>query len=84
MVSYDSPQVASQKVEYIKRGGLGGAMWWETSGDVPTNSTTGQSLINLTVQGLGGFEGRHMEQSANCLEYPNSKYENLRHGMPNE
>lgn len=82
MVSYDSPQVASEKVQYIKSMGLGGGMWWETSGDHPSNHS--ESLINIVVQGLGGFEGRHMEHCANVLDYPESKYDNLRNGMPNE
>jgi chitinase len=82
MISYDSPQVASQKVDYIKNTGLGGAMWWESSGDHPGNS--GDSLINITVQGLGGYEAKHMEKSQNCLEYPYSKYDNLKAGMANE
>jgi chitinase len=82
MVSYDTPQVAVKKVEYIKQRGLGGAMWWETSGDKPT--TEADSLINLTVQGLGGYEGRHMQKKQNCLSYPQSKYDNLRNGMPGE
>ena len=82
MVSYDSPQVAAEKVEYIKRVGLGGAMWWESSGDLKGNSN--DSLINVVVSGLGGFEQRHMERRENCLEYPASKYDNLKKGMPGE
>ncbi|KAF2767875.1 glycoside hydrolase [Teratosphaeria nubilosa] len=82
MVSYDSPQVAAQKVEYIKRNHLGGAMWWESSGDHPIRHEA--SLIRITTDALGGFEGKHMEQSENCLEYPGSKYENLSKGMPGE
>ncbi|KXS97728.1 hypothetical protein AC578_8857 [Pseudocercospora eumusae] len=82
MVSYDTPQVAAQKVQYIKQVGLGGAMWWESSGDRPASE--GESLINITVQGLGGYEGKHMEQVQNVLEYPESKYDNLRNGMPGE
>jgi chitinase len=82
MISFDSPQVASQKVGYIKNSGLGGAMWWELSGDHA--GTSPDSLVNITVQGLGGYEGKHMEKSDNCLEYPMSKYDNLRAGMPNE
>lgn len=82
MVSYDSPQVASEKVQYIKSMGLGGSMWWETSGDHPSNHSV--SLINIVVQGLGGFEGKHMEHRANVLDYPESKYDNLKNGMPNE
>ncbi|KAI7541500.1 hypothetical protein KC331_g8527, partial [Hortaea werneckii] len=82
MVSYDTPQVAAQKVEYIKHLGLGGAMWWESSGDHPCNHS--QSLIRVTVDGLGGFGGRHMERQPNCLEFPNSCWDNLRKGMPGE
>ncbi|RMY88837.1 hypothetical protein D0861_04597 [Hortaea werneckii] len=82
MVSYDTPQVAAQKVEYIKQLGLGGAMWWESSGDHPSNHS--QSLIRVTVDGLGGFGGRHMEGRQNCLEFPDSCWDNLRMGMPSE
>lgn len=82
MVSYDTPQIAAQKVEYIKKTGLGGGMWWETSGDCPAGQ--GESLINVVVQGLGGYEGKHMEHAPNVLEYPESKYDNLKAGMPNE
>ncbi|EMD00056.1 glycoside hydrolase family 18 protein [Baudoinia panamericana UAMH 10762] len=82
MVSYDTPQAATQKVEYIKRNALGGAMWWETSGDQPISQPG--SLIRIVVEGLGGFEGRHMERADNVLQYPESKYDNLRNGMPGE
>ena len=33
MVSYDTAEVAKRKVEFIKAKKLGGAMWWESSGD---------------------------------------------------
>jgi len=79
MVSYDTPQVATQKVQYIQNTGLGGAMWWELSGDKAGND----SLVSLTVQGLGGSQKKNMEQSQNCLDYPQSKYDNLKAGMPN-
>lgn len=82
MVSYDTPQVVSQKIEYIKGTGLGGAMWWETSGDHPTSSK--DSLITIAAEGLGEQGGHHMENSENFLDYPQSKYDNLRLGMPGE
>ena len=79
MVTYDTPQNAAAKVDYIHSHHLGGAMWWESSGD----KTGEESLINLVAQGLGGYEGRHLEHVPNVLEYPQSKYDNLRQGMPN-
>ena len=33
MVSYDTTELAKQKVDFIKKESLGGAMWWESSGD---------------------------------------------------
>jgi chitinase len=33
MVSFDTPEVAVWKAEYLKEEGLGGAWWWESSGD---------------------------------------------------
>ncbi|KAL8915487.1 MAG: hypothetical protein Q9171_000051 [Xanthocarpia ochracea] len=73
MVSYDTKEVAQQKVEYIKQEGLGGGMWWESSGD----KKGGESLIGTVVKGLGS-----LDKSQNTLEYPESKYDNLKQGMP--
>ena len=33
IVSYDTIELAEQKVDYIKKEDLGGVMWWESSGD---------------------------------------------------
>lgn len=33
MVSYDTPEMAKIKTDFIRKEGLGGAMWWESSGD---------------------------------------------------
>ena len=33
---------------------------------------------------MGGSGGRNMEQRPNTLEYPESKYDNLRKGFPDE
>lgn len=102
MVSYDTPTVATQKVQYIRQHGLGGAMWWESSGDAPGAlpaesaqtgapvgdgqhaSTRKESLIALVAHGLGGFEGRHLDRSENELNYAQSRFRNVKAGMPGE
>jgi chitinase len=70
-VTYDTKPVAKQKVDYIKNGHLGGAMWWESSGD----KDGADSLISTVFAGLadGGIE-----DCENQLDYPQSKYDNLK------
>ncbi|KAJ5494128.1 hypothetical protein N7463_010215 [Penicillium fimorum] len=84
MVSYDTPHVAQLKAKYIRDRGLGGGMWWESSGDKggkEANPAEG-SLIGIFVDGVGG-EGA-LDQSSNALEYPESKYDNLKAGFPEQ
>ncbi|KAI9816506.1 MAG: hypothetical protein M1827_001638 [Pycnora praestabilis] len=80
LVSYDTVEMASRKVDWIKEKGLGGGMWWESSADKAGE----ESLIGTVVGQLGGKGLGEMDQSANTLEYPDSKYDNLREGFPNE
>ncbi|KAL8941208.1 MAG: hypothetical protein Q9216_002385 [Gyalolechia sp. 2 TL-2023] len=75
MVSYDTLEMAKEKVDFVKERGLGGGMWWESSADKRDDG----SLIGTVVKGL-----KHMDRSSNSLEYPESKYDNLRDGMPGE
>jgi chitinase len=48
-VSFDDTQIVQRKVDYIKELGLGGAMFWELSGDTADPST---SLLEVLYQGL--------------------------------
>ncbi|KAL9101722.1 MAG: hypothetical protein Q9163_003044 [Psora crenata] len=75
MVSYDSKRAMEWKGDWIRREGFGGAMWWETSGD----SKGPECLISAVVDKLC-----NLDRSNNTLEYPESKYDNLRMGFPNE
>ncbi|KAJ4343836.1 Chitinase 4 [Didymella glomerata] len=78
MVSYDTPEMVRLKAHQIKERGLGGAMYWESSGDRKGEG----SLISTFVKSIGGVGA--LDQSQNVLDYPASKYENLRAGFPNE
>ncbi|EAA28688.2 glycoside hydrolase family 18 protein [Neurospora crassa] len=72
MVSYDTPEMVKQKVSYIKEKGLGGAMYWEASGD----RTDKDSLMTVVKDGLGT-----LDSEKNLLEYPDSQYDNMKKGM---
>ncbi|KAI0401883.1 glycoside hydrolase superfamily [Xylaria palmicola] len=76
MVTYDTVPMARTKAQYIAERQLGGAMWWESSADKEGE----ESLIANVVDVLGGPDG--LDKTENCIEYPESKYENLRAGFP--
>ena len=79
MVSYDTVEMAKEKAEWIRKEHLGGAMWWESSADGHGD----RSLIANVVRDLQ-VGGPGMQHRTNCLTYPESKYENLRKGFPEE
>lgn len=76
MISYDTPEVVDYKASLIHQYGFGGGMWWESSADKPCGQG---SLIETFLNKCGG--NKRLERQPNCLEYPNSKYDNLRNGM---
>ncbi|PWY88348.1 endochitinase 1 [Aspergillus heteromorphus CBS 117.55] len=75
LVSYDTINSARWKAQYVVRRGLGGGMWWETSGDRKGEG----SLVSAVVDSFGGEAVLDCEE--NQLDYPVSKYENIRRGM---
>ncbi|KAI4711552.1 hypothetical protein J4E89_004117 [Alternaria sp. Ai002NY15] len=77
-VSYDTVAMALKKVDYIAEQGLGGAMWWEISGDRTDDSG---SIVTNVVEKMGGGSGAGIESSPNWLLYPDSKFDNLRNGV---
>nr|AAV98691.1 basic chitinase [Akanthomyces lecanii] len=72
LISFDTPAVISTKVSWLKGQGLGGSMFWEASADKKGSD----SLISTSRKGLGG-----LDSAQNYLDYPNSKYENIKNGM---
>ncbi|KAI9833874.1 MAG: hypothetical protein M1826_006397 [Phylliscum demangeonii] len=80
MVSYDTPPMARRKAAYIADQGLGGAMWWESSGDVDDDDEArpGRSLIAVVTTALAGDDLARLDQSRNMLVYPESCYDNVR------
>ncbi|KAF1940081.1 endochitinase 1 precursor [Clathrospora elynae] len=76
MISYDTPAIITKKAQLVQRQGLGGGMWWESS----TDKKGAESLISTFVNNIGGIGA--LDQSANLLSFPQSKYENLRGGFP--
>lgn len=77
LVSYDTAPMAKTKAEYVKQRALGGAMWWESSGD----KSGSDSLISTVVETFGG--PGCLQKLDNCITYPETKYDNLRDGFPN-
>lgn len=82
MVSYDNATIARMKAELIVKEELGGGMWWEISadGNVGDDDRVVETVFNvLKLSGPRGIEWKE-----NCLEFPESKFENLRKGFPEE
>lgn len=73
LVSYDTVTSALMKAQYLKNKGLGGAVFWEASGD----RTGASSLVGTLATQLG-----QLDTTPNLLSYPASQYDNIRAGMP--
>ncbi|SPO28972.1 probable Chitinase [Ustilago trichophora] len=77
-ISYDTPQNVLLKCQYIVQKRLRGAMFWELSGDA-TKAQGGEerSLVALTSKNMGT-----LDSTLNHINYPYSKWDNVRAGMP--
>ncbi|KAI5862163.1 glycoside hydrolase family 18 protein [Durotheca rogersii] len=75
LVSYDNVRSAAFKAAYLRRRGLGGAFFWEASGD----RAGPRSLVRTVAHHLAA-----LDDTPNNLHYPTSRYHNIRWGMPGE
>ncbi|KAM0332217.1 hypothetical protein ACHAQA_002492 [Verticillium albo-atrum] len=73
LITYDNPKSAVRKAEYLVKKQLGGAVFWESSGDRKDE----RSLVRTTSRAMGA-----MDLTKNWLSYPKSRYDNIRKGMP--
>jgi len=74
LITFDTPRSVHYKSQYIHEKGLGGAFFWDASGD---KHGSDDSLIAVMHQGLG-----FLAKKQNLLSYPTSMYANIRNGMP--
>jgi chitinase len=73
LISYDTVASAVVKSQYLVKKGLGGAVFWEASGD----RTGANSLVGTLASQMGS-----LDSTPNLLSYPASQYDNIRAGMP--
>lgn len=71
LVSYDTVRSAKAKADYLLKKGLGGAVFWEASGDKKGDG----SLVGTLANKMG-----NLDMTPNLLKYPDSKYDNIRSG----
>ncbi|KAL1694011.1 glycoside hydrolase family 18 and carbohydrate-binding module family 5 protein [Schizophyllum commune] len=71
-VSYDTPNIAKAKAQYVASNGLAGTMFWELS----TDKIGADSLVG-TTHGVFGT----LDSTQNHINYPNSKWDNIRSNL---
>ncbi|KAJ7058105.1 glycosyl hydrolases family 18-domain-containing protein [Mycena amicta] len=72
LVSYDTPDIARIKAQYVTANSLGGTMFWELS----TDKTGSDSLVGTTKAVFGG-----LDSTPNHISYPSSTWDNIRSNM---
>lgn len=73
MVTFDNVLSAGWKADYLLKKSLGGAVFWEASGD----KTGGNSLVRTLAKRMGS-----LDSTQNNLKYPTSQYDNIRKNTP--
>ncbi|KAF2968123.1 hypothetical protein GQX73_g5449 [Xylaria multiplex] len=73
LISYDNVRSTAFKARYVRDRKLGGAFFWEASGDRPHHG----SLVKTMARTLDW-----LDRTPNNLRYPTSQYRNIRFGMP--
>jgi chitinase len=73
LVTYDNVRSAAFKAHYVRDRRLGGAFFWEASGDRGGD----RSLVKTMSSTLDW-----LDETPNNLRYPTSQYTNIRFGMP--
>ncbi|PIL27429.1 hypothetical protein GSI_10577 [Ganoderma sinense ZZ0214-1] len=72
LVSYDTPDIAKLKAQYVESQGLAGSMFW----DLSTDKTGDDSLVETTANVYGS-----LDQTQNHISYPDSKWDNIKNNM---
>ena len=70
LFSYDNPKSVELKANFIQSQSLGGALFWEASGDRKGEG----SLTSLMAKDLGGEDFSGLDRSENTVVYPMSRY----------
>ncbi|KAI0416919.1 glycoside hydrolase superfamily [Xylaria grammica] len=73
LISYDDVHSTAFKARYVRNRQLGGAFFWEASGDRADH----RSLVKTMSRTLDW-----LDHTPNNLRYPTSQYMNIRFGMP--
>lgn len=74
LFSYDNPKSVKLKANFIQSQSLGGAFFWEASGDRMGEG----SLTSLMAKDLGGEDFSGLDRSENTVVYPGSRYGNIK------
>lgn len=74
LFSYDNPKSVKLKANFIQSQSLGGAFFWEASGDRMGEG----SLTSLMAKDLGGEDFSGLDRSENTVIYPGSRYGNIK------